>query len=154
MEKGDLRHPLGTHRDRNSKHPLRRWTVLIPYKSPQTLALTVVCSTVLTLLAHACSHLLIFLLFCCQFFFPAVLWARLFILVKAQEASSRDRVKGGQRRRQEWQSAARILYVLLRPGCQLLLPLPHDGFALCSTLDTSLTQQKHWEGDYTQIWSG
>lgn len=57
-------------------------------------------------------------------------------MVKAQEASSRDRVKGGQRRRQEWQPAARILYVLLRPGCQLLLPLPHDGFALCSALDT------------------
>lgn len=57
-------------------------------------------------------------------------------MVKAQEASSRDRVKGGQRRRQELQSAARILYVLLRPSCQLLLPLPHDGFALCSALDT------------------
>lgn len=58
-------------------------------------------------------------------------------MVKAQEASSRDRVKGGQRRRQELQSAAGMLYVLLRPGCQLLLPLPHDGFALGSSLDSS-----------------
>lgn len=34
------------------------------------------------------------------------------------------------------QSAARMLYVLLRSTCQLLLPLPHDGFALGSSLDT------------------
>lgn len=136
MEKGALCRPLGTHRDRSSKHLLWRWTVLIPYKSPQTVALTVVCSTVLTLLAHACSHLLIFLLFCWQFFFPAVLWARLFILVKAQEASSRARVKGGQGRRQELESAARMFYVFPTPSSQLLLPLPHDGFALSFSLDS------------------
>lgn len=58
-------------------------------------------------------------------------------MVKAQEVSSRDRVEGDQRRRQELQSAARMLYVLLRPTHQLLLPLPHDGFSLRSSLDTS-----------------
>lgn len=105
MEKRALRHPPGTHQDRNSKHPLRRWTVLIPHKSPQTLTLTVGHKAVLTLLAHACSHLLIFLLFCWQFFFLAVLWGRLFILVKAQRVSSRARAGGGQGRRQELQLA-------------------------------------------------
>lgn len=57
-------------------------------------------------------------------------------MVKAQEASSRARVKGGQGRRQELESAARMFYVFPTPSCQLLLPLPHDGFALSFSLDS------------------
>lgn len=106
-------------------------------------------------LPHVCSHLRMVLLFSCQFSFPGVLQARLFILVKAQEGWSRAGVKGGQRRRQELQAAVWMLYVLLRAPCQLLLPLPGDGLALGSSHTKTSGKGLHptWHGNWSTNWA-
>lgn len=100
-------------------------------------------------LPHICSPLVMVLLFPCQFSFPAVLRARLFILAKAREGSSEAGVKGGRRRRQELQAAVWMLYVLLRAPCQLLLPLPADGLALSSSqrknIGKGIASHLEWE---------